>query len=133
MKAGNTGQYTKEGERIEVFRCYECRLELVSENNERSPYPYWRNTCSQCPKCGAPLLVIDKKQPNAQYWGVTLSPRVPELPRNRMYVPPQGQRRRPSDDEEAAEEFAALPAEFFHHNFRYHGFEATRLPIFSLL
>lgn len=68
---------------------------------------------SQCPKCGAPLRVIDKKQPNAQYWG-----------RNPQFVGCQNYhitgctyRRKVNEADratmkQAEEAFAALPAEF---------------------
>lgn len=68
---------------------------------------------SQCPNCGAPLIVINKKDPNAEHWG-----------RNPQFVGCQNHhvtgctyRRKVNDAdrvvmEQVAAEFAALPAEF---------------------
>lgn len=68
---------------------------------------------SQCPQCGAPLRVIDKRQPNAQHWG-----RNPQFVGCMNYhITGCTYRRKVNDTDrttmtKAAAAFAALPAEF---------------------
>ena len=68
---------------------------------------------SVCPKCGAPLRVIDKHQPNAQYWG-----RNPQFVGCTNYHITGCTYRRTVNEQDRkikeaeAATFAALPAEF---------------------
>lgn len=68
---------------------------------------------SQCPQCGAPLAVINKRDPNAEHWG-----RNPQFVGCvNFHVTGCNYRRKVTDQDRAtmeaeAQAFAALPAEF---------------------
>lgn len=68
---------------------------------------------SECPGCGAPLIVINKKDPNAEHWG-----RNPQFVGCTNYhITGCAYRRKVNDQDRAtmeaeAQAFAALPAEF---------------------
>lgn len=68
---------------------------------------------SQCPQCGAPLAVINKRDPNTEHWG-----RNPQFVGcMNFHTTGCNYRRKVNESdrvvmERVAAEFAALPAEF---------------------